>query len=287
MKIGFIGLGLMGFPMAENVLTKFQPEKLFVYNRSTDKARKFREAHDDVVAVSSPVEIADLSDVVIVMLTDDKANDDVFANLLKTVTKDLTIINMSTITPQKSIELYNNAKKKGFKYLESPVAGTIGPAKQGTLKIYTGGEKEVNDEVESLLATMGDLITYTGEIGKASTVKLLINSNLAVFMSILSETLLAADKLGIGKEKFLDILNNGPLASVASKGKGPNIIKDNFSTAFPFEHMLKDVSYSLSLLDSTKMPLIDLVKGQYESGLEKEKGKDFSAIYDYYKQLYK
>ena len=93
----------MGFPMAENVLTKFQPEKLFFYNRSADKAKNFRDAHDEVVAVSSPVEIADLSDVAIVMLTDDKANDNVFSNLFKTVTKDLTIINISTITPQKSI----------------------------------------------------------------------------------------------------------------------------------------------------------------------------------------
>ena len=288
MKVGFIGLGLMGYPMAENVLTKFQPEKLILYNRSSDKSRKFRTEHEDnVTVVSSPVEVADLSDVVILMLTDNSANDDVMANLLKTVTKTLTIINMSTITPQKSIELCEKAVKKEFKYIEAPVAGTTGPAKQGTLKIYTGGSKDINDAMQSLLLTMGDKIFYMGEIGKAAIVKLLINSNLAIYMSILSETLLAAENLGIGSEKFLEIINSGPLATVASKGKGPNAVKNSFSVAFPFQHMLKDVTYSLSLLDSTKLPLIDLVKKQYESGLNSEKDKDFSAIYNYYKQLYK
>ncbi len=287
MKIGFIGLGLMGFPMAENVLTKLQPDKFFIYNRSTEKSKKFRETHDEVVAVSSPVEIGDNCDIAILVLTDDQANDDIMSKLLKTVSKDLTIINMSTITPQKSIELSEKVKKKGFKYLEAPVSGTIGPAKQGTLKIYTGGLKTVNDELQSILLTMGDQIFYVGDVGKASIVKLLINSILAVYMNILSETLLAADNLGIGKEKFLDIVNSGILATIASKGKGPNIIKDNYQVAFPFEHMLKDVTYSSSLLDPAKMPLINLVKQQYEAGLEKEKGKDFSAIFDYYKQLFK
>ena len=287
MKIGFLGLGLMGFPMAENVLSKMQPEKLIIYNRSSEKSKKFRMDHEEgVTVVSSPVEVADLCDVAILVLTDDQANDEVMASLLKTVNKNLTIINMSTITPQKSIELYNSATKKGFNYIEAPVAGTTGPAKQGTLKIYTGGSKKVNDDMQSLLLTMGDKVFYMGDIGKASTVKLLINSNLAVYMSILSETLQAAEKLGIGSEKFLEIINSGPLASVASKGKGPNIIKGNFSVAFPFQHMLKDVTYSLSLLDSKKLPLIDLVKKQYESGLNLEKNKDFSAIYDYYAQLY-
>lgn len=288
MIVGFIGLGLMGFPMAENVLNKFNPERFIVYNRSSEKTKKFRSLHEDkVTAVSSPVEVADLSDVVILMLTDDAVNEEVLQSMLKTTTSSLTIINMSTITPSKSEELYRLATKKGFNYLEAPVSGTTGPAKQGTLKIYTGGLKKVNDDMESLLLTMGDVVTYMGEIGKAAITKLLINSNLAVYMNILSETLHAAEELGIGKEKFLDIINSGPLATIASKGKGASIVKDNFPTAFPFQHMLKDVAYSLSLLDSKRLPLIDLVKQQYESGLSAEKDKDFSAIYDYYTQLYK
>jgi 3-hydroxyisobutyrate dehydrogenase len=106
-------------------------------------------------------------------------------------------------------------------------------------------------------------------------------------MNILAETLNACAYLGLSEEKFLEIINSGPLATVVSKGKGPNIIQGKFQTAFPFEHLLKDVTYTLSLIDEKKLPLISLMKRQYESGLEKEKGKDFSAIYNYYSNLYK
>ena len=287
MKIGFIGLGLMGFPMAENVLNKLHPEKFVIWNRTVEKSKSFVSNHPEVKIASNPSEVADTSDVVVLVLTDDPANEAVMNDLLQTKNNSLTIVNMSTITPEKSISLHNKAKEKGFRYIEAPVSGTIGPAKQGTLKIYTGGAKELNDELQSLLLTMGDQVFYIGEMGKATTIKLLINSNLAVYMSILSETLLAGEKLGLDKEKFLNIINGGIIATVASKIKGPNVLKDNFSTAFPFEHMLKDMTYSLSLLDSNKMPLVDVVKKQYEAVLESEKGKDFSAIFNYYSGLYK
>lgn len=287
MKIGFIGIGLMGNPMAENVLNKLQPEKFVVWNRTEEKAKNFVTNHPKVVIASNPTEVADTSDVVILILTDDQANEAVLNTLLQTKNNSLTIINMSTITPDKSISLHNKAQQKGFRYIEAPVSGTTGPAKQGTLKIYTGGSKEVSDEMQDLLLTMGDQVFYIGEIGKAAVVKLLINSNLAVYMSILSETLLASEALGIDKEKFLDIINGGIISTVASKLKGQNALKGNFNTAFPFEHMRKDVTYSLSLLDSQKMPLIDVVKKQYDAGLNSEKGKDFSAIFNYYTSLYK
>ena len=288
MKIGFIGLGLMGYPMAENVLNKIHPEKFILYNRTKNKSLDFKSNHvGDIQIASSPQEAADLSDVLILMLTDDSANTSVMNEILKSISRSLTIINMSTITQGKSIELCSLAIKKGFKYLAAPVSGTIGPAKQGTLKIYSGGSKEVSNEVQPILHAMGDQTFHIGEIGKEAIVKLLINSNLAVYMSILSETLLAAEALGINKDKFLDIINSGSLATVASKGKGPNVVKGNYTTTFPFEHMLKDVSYSLAMLDTKKMPLISLIKKQYESGLNQEKGKDFSAIFEYYESLYK
>lgn len=286
MKIGFIGLGLMGFPMAENVLKKSQPENFTVWNRTVEKSNSFKRANPSSTIGSSPSDVANKSDVVILVLTDDNANEQVMTDLIQANNSTLTVINMSTITPEKSIELHNKVRAKGFRYIEAPVSGTIGPAKQGTLKIYTGGVKELNDEMQSMLLTMGDQVFYIGEIGKASVIKLLINSNLAVYMSILSETLIAGEHLGLDKGKFLDIINGGIIATVASKLKGPNVLKDNFSVAFPFEHMLKDMSYSLSLLDSEKMPLVDVVKKQYESGLNAEKGKDFSAIFNYYKTLY-
>lgn len=288
MKIGFCGLGLMGYPMAENILTKLNPEKLVLYNRTKSKAVDFKENHvGNIELSSSPKELADNSDLIIVMLTDDSANTAVFTEILKSTQSPLTIINMSTITPGKSMELSNQCTKKGFRYLAAPVSGTVGPAKQGTLKVYVGGPKELYSEVQPILHAMGDQSFYIGEIGKAAIVKLLINSNLAVYTSVLSETLLAAENLGINKDKFLDIINSGALATVASKGKGPNMVKGNFSVAFPFEHMLKDVSYSLAMLDSKKMPLINLLKKQYEAGLDQERGKDFSAIFEYYSSLYK
>ena len=116
MKIGFIGLGLMGYPMAENVLNKIHPEKFILYNRTKNKSLDFKSNHvGDIQIASSPQEAADLSDVLILMLTDDSANTSVMNEILKSISRSLTIINMSTITQGKSIELCSLAIKKGFK----------------------------------------------------------------------------------------------------------------------------------------------------------------------------
>ena len=123
----------MGYPMAENVLNKLHPEKFILYNRTKNKSLDFKSNHiGDIHIASTPQEAADLSNMLILMLTDDSANSYVMNEILKSNNSSLTIINMSTITPGKSIELCNLATKKGFKYLADAVSGTIGTAKQGT-----------------------------------------------------------------------------------------------------------------------------------------------------------
>jgi 3-hydroxyisobutyrate dehydrogenase len=281
MKIGLIGTGLMGLPMGKNLIKKFD---LCVYNRTKEKANDLIELGAKIK--DSPSEIANQSDVVIIMVTDDKACDQIFngeGGVLKTTNTNLIIINMSTISPKKAKFLEEGCKKRSLLYSEAPVAGTVGPAIQGTLKIFFGGSKDILERVKPILETMGDKIFYIGEVGQASIVKLLVNINLAVQMSILSETLSTAESQGINPNDFLNIVNNTGISTVLSKFKGPNMIQGTFSPAFPFEHLLKDLKYGLSLGSDELLPLTKTTKELFEKGLLKEKGKDFSAIYDYYK----
>jgi 3-hydroxyisobutyrate dehydrogenase-like beta-hydroxyacid dehydrogenase len=283
MEIGFIGLGLMGEPMARNVLKKY---KVNLFNRTKQKANNLVEM--GAVWKNSPKDVCNSSDITIIMLSDNKACEEIFFNqdgVVSASRKDSIIINMSTITPEMSIKLSKTVQDHELAYIEAPVSGTTGPAKAGTLKIYYGGEKSLFEKVEPVLSTMGDKITFIGEIGKASLIKLLINANLAVQMAILSETLYIAEKNGFSKEDFLEIIQNSAVSTRIGQGKAQNLLKEEYPVAFPYELIIKDLNYGLTL-GKEEMKMIKGTRDLYFSGLAFGLGrKDFSAIYELYKQM--
>ncbi|MFX1254129.1 MAG: NAD(P)-dependent oxidoreductase [Promethearchaeota archaeon] len=280
-KVGFIGTGLMGEPMASNVMKQFS---LNVFNRTKEKAQELINA--GATWADNPKAVTNLSDAVILMVTDDQACLDIFSDpngILATTNKDAVIINMSTISPNISIKLANQADQHNLRYLEAPVLGSTGPAQQGTLKILVGGEESLYKKYLPILQTMGDGIHFIGEVGKATVLKLLINANLATQIAILSETLAIGQQNGLDQKAILDVINNSAVGTVVSKIKGPNMISRKYPTAFPYEHMLKDLSYASRLSDSSKLALITATKKVYEKGLNLDlKGADFSAVIEYY-----
>jgi len=139
--------------------------------------------------------------------------------------------------------------------------------------------------VEPVLNTMEDKITFIGEVGKATLIKLLINANLAVQLAILSETLYIADKNSFSKDDFLEIIQNSAVSTRIGQVKAQNLLKENYPVAFPYELIIKDLNYGLTLGEE-EMKLIKGTRDLYFSGLTFDLGrKDFSAIFELYKLM--
>ena len=168
-KIGFIGIGLMGLPMAKNILKSGFDLKAF--NRSQNKAEPLKEFGAKIT--SSIDDVVKDSDVVITMLTDDTAINDVMnsSNFLENLKSGSTVIDMSSIKPTTATKHGNNLKSKNINYLDAPVSGgTIG-AEEGSLAIMAGGDQNVFDEVNDVLKTMGNP-TLVGPVGSGQVSKL-------------------------------------------------------------------------------------------------------------------
>ena len=205
-KIGFIGIGLMGFPMAKNLLRSGC--KLNVFNRSIDKAYSLKEFGAEIS--ESVVELVENSEVIITMLTDDAAVDQVMGNtdFIDNLMPGTTIIDMSSVKPETAIKHANNLKKKQIDYLDSPVSGgTIG-AEEASLAIMTGGEQKVFDEVESILKKMGNP-TLVGPVGSGQVSKLANQIIVGLTIGAVAEAVTLCEKAGADPNKMISALTGG------------------------------------------------------------------------------
>lgn len=285
MKVGFIGLGLMGEPMAQNLIKKYT---LNIYNRTKSKAIELEEKGANWF--DNPKLLADNSDIVILMLADNNACEEVILGdqgIINTSNKDCLIVNMSTVTPTTNRKLHRKINEAELQMIEAPVSGTIGPAKEGTLTILVGGGEGLFRQVKSVLNQMGKETYYIGPVGKASEMKLLINLNLAAQTAIFAETMILGQKLGMENKTMLELINNSAVATIVSKMKGENMLEGNFPTNFPLKYMVKDINYGLKIAEEENYPspLSSLLKDLYVMGIDRGE-EDFSAImsvYDQYK----
>lgn len=279
MKVGFIGLGLMGQLMARNVMTKHE---LLVWNRTKSKANQL--VSEGAHWARSPRELVDQVEVLVLMVTNNQACKDVLfgeEGVGHTENKDVIIVNMSTISPDVSSSLGWEVKQQGLRYVEAPVSGTTGPAEQGKLKIIAGGDKKDIDVVVPILETMGDKIFRVGEVGQGAKLKLLVNMNLAVQAVMFGETAILAESLGINPDLLLEVLNNTAVGTIVSKAKGKQMLEGHFPTMFPLQHMLKDLSYGLEMARPSGVDpkLSHLTRELFAKGVEDGLGDfDFSAI---------
>jgi len=235
-RIGFIGLGNMGHPMAKNL------EKagftLSVYNRTIEKAKDFENKSK---VCESIFELVDNCDIIFTMLTNDKAVQTVYDEILKFDLTGKLFVDMSTISPKVSKEINNSLQIKEANFLDAPVAGSTKPAAEGNLVIMVGGESENLKRVLPYLQKMGKLVKHLGENGKGLAAKLSINYFLSMIYQGLAETILFSDKLGIDKNDMLEIINESASGSGATKVKTPLLLENDFTPAFGLDLMLKDV----------------------------------------------
>jgi len=280
MRVAFVGLGIMGQPMAKNVARKGYP--LSVYNRTAEKALPIEEA--GAVVAGSPKEAAKGADVVILMLTGPEAVDQVLdgpQGVLAGLDAGKTMINMSTVPPSYSRRLSETLKARSIAAIDAPVSGSKKPAEEGALVILAGGPQAKVKEMEPLLLSMGKKIVYCGEAGQGSSMKMAVNLLLGIMAAGLAEAVNLGQKCGLSTETMLETMLSGPMQCPLFEFKKPMLISDNYGAQFPLKHMAKDVRFVLQTADESgaAVPAGHVVFQLYRAAMGRGlSDKDFAAV---------
>jgi 3-hydroxyisobutyrate dehydrogenase-like beta-hydroxyacid dehydrogenase len=287
-NVGFIGLGKMGIPMVKNIMNSGYD--IIVYNRSKDKTEQFRK--NGVNIAKNPREVVEFSKYTITMLTDSEAVKSVFYGqdgILNALGPGKIFIDMSTISPQVSIELSKMVESKNAEMIDAPVTGSVPAAEKAELTIMVGGKFETFEKTKKLLSSMGKNIIYIGSNGYGLKMKMINNIILGANMAILSEAILLGEANGIDPELQFKVLSTGSAYSKVMDIKKENIIKNEFPPMFNLEHEMKDLNYAMEMAKSSTFPLIitSEISQIYEMASKKGLGKlDFSAIYKALRTVY-
>jgi 3-hydroxyisobutyrate dehydrogenase len=253
-KIGFVGLGVMGKPMALNLLNAGY--KLTVWNRTKSKM-------DDLLAAGasgaeSPKEVAEKSDVVITMVTDSSDVEEVTLGpegAIYGAHKGSVFIDMSSISPTVTLKIANELKAKGAEVLDAPVSGGEIGAKQATLSIMVGGPKETFDKCLLILQVLGKRITHMGSNGMGQTTKLCNQVICALNIQAVCEGLMLGARAGLDLKKLLEVVTAGAAGSWMLSNLGPKMIERDMRPGFKIKHQQKDLKLVLSFAAELGLPL--------------------------------
>ncbi|MGK5511675.1 NAD(P)-dependent oxidoreductase [Brevibacillus formosus] len=276
MIIGWIGLGNMGIPMASNLLAAGFDVR--VWNRTPGKAAPLVALGAKETETLS--ELVAQSDVLFTMVSNDDAVKAIYTGsdgLLSLPVQGKLAVDMSTISPDTSRFLSEQAKQAGLRFLDAPVSGSVGPAKEGKLVIMVGGEQADYEVAKPMLDKLGKAAFYLGPNGAGTSAKLAINLLLGITVQGVSETLLFARSLGIDIEQMLDIISESAVGTPLIRGKAASILGDDYPAAFALKHMAKDLRLAHEAGVST--PLAESVNATYRHALESGLGElDLMAI---------
>jgi 3-hydroxyisobutyrate dehydrogenase/2-hydroxy-3-oxopropionate reductase len=213
LRVGFVGLGRMGLPMAANLARAGWP--LRVHNRTADKAARFAEQHRATVA-ETPAALAEGSDVVVSMLADAAAHDAFFRGpdgILAGLRPGAVVVEMSTLSPEGVRKQAAEVRERGADLAEAPVSGSVGAAEAGSLTILAGGEEETVARVLPVLESMGKPVYHLGPLGTGAAMKLAVNSIVYGLTQALSEALVLAERSGVPRELAYDVFANSAISA--------------------------------------------------------------------------
>src|SRR5215216_1385783 len=242
-RVGFIGLGIMGKPMAENLIESGYD--LVVYNRTREKAEEL----DGATVAESPKEVAEQSDVIITMLPDSPQVEEILAGeggVLEGVRDGALIVDMSTISPVVTEELAKKAEERGASMLDAPVSGGDVGAIDGTLSIMVGGGEEDFERALPLFEVMGETVTHVGPVGTGQVVKAANQIVVALTIEAVSEALVLGSKGGVPPEKILDVLGGGLAGNKVMEVKREKMLEHSFDPGFRVELHHKDLGIALA-----------------------------------------
>lgn len=286
-QIGFIGLGIMGKPMAKNLLKA--GFKLAVYDIFTAAVEELGAC--GATMCGSIKEVAEQCDIIITMLPNSphvKAvvlEDGGIVNYAKDGT---LIVDMSSIAPGASKEMYNLLKPHGIHMIDAPVSGGEPKAKDGTLAIMVGGEEADFERAKPLFDVMGSSATLVGSIGSGNTCKLVNQVIVALNIAALSEGMMLAKKAGTDPQRVYEAIKGGLAGSTVMNAKTPMMLEGNFAPGFKIDLHIKDLNNALDAAKECSAPLPmteEIIKVLKELSADGEGMSDHSAIVKYYEKV--
>ncbi|MCL2852842.1 MAG: 2-hydroxy-3-oxopropionate reductase [Defluviitaleaceae bacterium] len=287
MKVGFIGLGIMGKPMVKNLLKA--GHKVLAYDM-------FRANVDDVVSAgasgaASIAEVAKECKLIITMLPNGPEVKEVVlgaGGVLESAASGTVVFDMSSIAPGVAQEVCAECAKKGVKMLDAPVSGGEPKAIDGTLSVMVGGDEATFNEVKDVIGSMAASVVHCGDIGAGSTTKLANQIIVALNIAAVSEAFMLSTKAGVSPEKVFDAIKGGLAGSTVMNAKAPMIMDGNFKPGFKIDLHIKDLANALETGHKVGSPLpftaavMEILQHLRAHGLGQN---DHSAIAKYYEKL--
>lgn len=249
--VGFIGLGVMGRPMAGNLLAA--GFRLVVHNRSPEPQAEL--VAQGAAGAASAAEVAGLAGVIITMLPDDTAVREVAGQVIPAARPGSLIIDMSTVSPALSRDLAEQAAGRGITMLDAPVSGGDAGARQGTLSIMAGGDAASLERARPLLAVLGTTIVHCGPAGAGQVVKACNQLLVAITIAGVSEALVLGSRLGADPETILDVLSAGLAGNRVMEVRRENFLRHEFRPGFRVDLHHKDLEIALASAGQANVPL--------------------------------
>lgn len=277
MKIGFIGLGIMGESMCENIINKHD-DKVYVFDFVEEKV-KLLESKGGIPCANS-AEVARQADVIISMVPKSEHSRSVYNEVLPVLDNSKTCIDMSTIDPSVSVEISEMVKKTGAQFLDAPVVKSKPAAIAGKLGIYVGGDEEAYERIRPILLYMGENVIRMGGNGKGLVMKICHNALVSQIQNGVNETSTLAAANGIDILTFAEAISYGGGQNFYLDSKKTPISQEDYTTAFSVENMAKDVNICIKLAQEcgVHMPGEENAKRVYDAALKAGYGKeDFCA----------
>ncbi len=286
MKVGFIGLGIMGKPMSKNMLKAGYD--LVVLDHQ-------KELMDEVAAAGaatadSPKAVAEQSDYIVTMLPNSPHVKEVVLGengIIEGARPGTIVIDMSSIAPLASKEIYGELEKIGVDLLDAPVSGGEPKAIEGTISVMVGGKKEVFDKCYDLMMSMAGSVVYTGSIGAGNTTKLANQIIVALNIAAMSEALVLATKAGVEPELVYEAIRGGLAGSTVLDAKAPLVMDRKFDPGFRIELLIKDLANVLETAHEIGVPL-PLTAGVMEImqalKVDGKQGNDHGGLIQYYEK---
>ena len=279
MKIGFIGLGIMGESMCENIVKKHDDK---VYCSDMNKAQVEKLVAAGAVGCENNIEVAKNADVIISMVPKSEHVKAVYSEILPFIDGSKICIDMSTIDPSVSVEVANQVKAKGAQFADAPVVKSKPAAINGTLGVLVGCDEALFPVIEPILKYMGCNVIRMGENGKGLVMKICHNTLVAQIQNGVNETIALAQKMGISIEDYATAISYGGGQNFYLDGQWKNLQDENWTTAFSLENEHKDlgICQRLSKEADFPMPGMENAKAVYDKGIEVGIGKeDWRATY--------
>ena len=282
-KVGFVGLGLMGLPMAKNILKDKYP--LIVWNRSEKNLIKIKKLGAEVC--ENLINLPNKCQVIIMMMANDKVCLKISKVLIRNIKKDQILIDMSSTKQKTAVEIEKKIKASKGYFLDAPVSGGTSGAKNRQLAIMVGGKRKIFEKTKKLLKSMGT-VTYVGKTGSGQVAKLANQAIVGITIGAVSEALILAKAAGADPKAVRNAIKTGFAGSPILENHGKRILENNFKPGGRCSTQLKDMK---NIIETAKiynvhLPLSEKIKKLYDLIVKDGKSNfDHSALYLLMKKL--